>query len=150
MKAIQNSSCPHVHPWDWQLTTTVMSQSWMTCVRLNQQPPSQWSNECSGKNVTHLSLVSFTIYSDNWSHKEGAYTHPIVIPFHQFYDVNFFIRGIRCKSLDNGESKSCILLRKLDRYLGGLDTVVNHKCRINGVTGRIEWGSIQGEECQGS
>ena len=48
---------------------------------------------------------------DNCSCKEGdLYSYMIIIPFYQPYHVNFFVRGLRRKSLEDRGGKPCILL----------------------------------------
>ena len=68
---------------------------------------------------------------DNRSCKEGdLYTYMIIIPFCQPYHVNFFVRGLRRKSLEDRGGKPCVLLREFNWDLEGLETAFSQRTRL--------------------
>lgn len=81
---------------------------------------------------------------DNHSHKEGDLYTYMIIPFCQPYHVNFFIRGLRRKSLEDRWGKPCILLREFNWDLEGLETAFSQRTRL-ADTEMLTIGSV----CQG-
>ena len=115
IKAIQNSLQPHTHSWDW-VSTTLISHSWILCVRLAQQLQLTGSNkDFHGRKVIWSEASLFTCpmpmrypcQECRGMHK----THLITFPFHQWYGIDLF-SGRREMSLKNGWGKSSIFIRE--------------------------------------
>ena len=67
---------------------------------------------------------------DNRSRKEGDLYTYMIIPFCQPYHVNFFVRGLRRKSLEDRGGKPCILLREFNWDSEGLETAFSQRTRL--------------------